>query len=79
MARVSQPSACPLGHLFPGCSNTLESVEGSDQVSAALNTKSATEKISHSSAHSFVSLTKAVKYCVLLVYSGKAEVGCVFA
>lgn len=76
-SRVSQPSACPSGHLFPGCSDALEAVEGSGQVSAALNTKSTAERISHNSARSFVSLTKAVKCFVLLVYSGKADMGCV--
>lgn len=51
-------------------------MEQSGWVSAALNTKSAAEKISHSSGGSLVFLTKVVIHsALLLVCPGKADMG----
>lgn len=62
-------SICSLDAVMP------PSLEGSGQVSAALNT-SAAEKVSHNSARNLVSLTKVVMCSeLLLVDSGEADMG----
>lgn len=65
----------PIGIFVPRIWHCLpESVERSGRVSAALNTKSAAEKISYNSMGTLVFLTKVAIYsALLLVCPGKAD------